>query len=695
MQGVDDTGLTPDIAQLIIDATPHAVVAIDADQRIRLFNPGAEHAFGYSAEEVIDEPLDLLIPENLVAAHCGHVNGFAAAGGRPQWMKDRDPIQGRRRDGSHFPADASITTIEHGGERLFAAVLTDRSEISAMQTEIRRLAQAVEQSADMVWITDAMGRIEYVNPAFEQVTGYVRDEAMGRTTGELLGAGERNDRFYAGLWAKLRRGESFRGVFANVASDGRRLQIDETISPVRDADGNTGYFIATGRDVTERHRLESELRRMAHHDAVTGLHNRQYFDKQLHLALREARDRDRGLALILIDLDRFKDINDALGHSAGDQALRFAARCAVASVREHDLVARHGGDELVMLVRGVASFEEVQPIAERLMLRLREPMAVEGDRSIELAASVGIALYPEAGDSGEELLRAADAAMYRAKHAGGRRYAVHSHDLDHHAAERWDLIRALDNARWNDEFSLQYQPISASDSQTLTGIEALLRWHHPEHGMVGPDEFVPLAEETRQIRELGHWVIETACRQVASWRAAGLETPPAFVNLSAVQLQDPDFRDQVMTTLAAAGLPASGLVLEITENTLLSAHHGVTRSLAELRESGVRIALDDFGTGYCSLGYLKRFPVDFIKIDREFVRGVAHDRGSRAIVESVITFGQVFNCDVIAEGIETADEATTLTGMGIGMLQGYLIGAPAWPDELARDWFIARGSAHA
>ena len=806
------------IGETLVTATPHAVIVVDLDQRIRFVNAAAEEIFGYPTERMVDRPLNVLLPAADRARHQQHFRRFANSESTARWMGDRSPIRGRRADGTSFPAEAAVAQLNLDGpeESLFVAILTDRTESVRMEQrlqqfvdvleqtpdlvgmadpegrvtylnaagrrllgldeadrpdrlpdlrvadahpawaaqkvmeegfpaarqnrvwraqtavrgaqgedvpvdqviighadasgevrslstiardmreqrrledELRGLAQALEQSADMVWITDADGLIEYANPAFEAATGYSREEVIGHDPGTILGGGRRASNVRAGMRKRLLRGEVFRGIFSNRTRSGKVIYIDETISPVRDSSGAIRRFIATGRDVTEHHRMERELRRMAHFDPVTGLHNRQYFEKCLAQALAQARESNTGLAVLVIDLDHFKEINDTLGHAAGDTILRYVGRKVAAGVRQHDLVARHGGDELVVMLRDVTDHEEVKPIIERVMLQLREPVRLADNRSMQVAISIGIALYPEAGTSSAALFKAADAAMYRAKENGGNRYAFHSPDLDRSVLERWSLIRALDAARTQEELTLQYQPIVDPCSRQLRGVEALLRWHHPEHGLIGPGSFIPVAEETRQIRELGDWVLREVCRQIAAWQDSGYSVPHVAINVSTAQLDDIDFSASVCTILEETGTAPEQIVLEITEGMLMSSEANVAHNLHALRDAGVAIAIDDFGTGYCSLGYLRRFPVDFIKIDREFIRGVATDQGNRAIVEAVITFGKVFDSWVVAEGIEESAEMRALEEIGIRLVQGFLLAAPLWPDALAASWLQAR-----
>jgi len=781
-------------------------VVIDRRQRIVAFNPSAERMFGFGADDIIGRSLDQLVPEHARSAHGGHVASFFHGDEASRWMHERRSIEGRKRNGATFPAQATIarftiadepyaaviiqdltdtrarerelnrlaeilektpdfvgladaegnityhnaaarrflgigtegtprhvcqshpdwaahkvlrdgfpSAVEHGSWRGQTAILDEWDEeipvdqvliahrdetgridcVStiardlrpqlALQSEIDRQARALEKAGDMIWITDTAGLIRYVNPAFEQTTGYRRDEAVGRKTGSLLASGEHSKSFYTRLWATLSEGRTFRAVFSNRTRDGRSIYVDETIAPVVDDAGRIEAFVATGRDVTERMRLEEQLRELAYQDPLTRLPNRAHLWERLAQATSHAERTGRSLAVLFLDLDGFKDINDAVGHPAGDEVLRQVAGRVADNLRRGDSIGRHGGDELLIVLEDIVDNATVGHVAEKILAAVRRPLEVD-EKVFAVHASIGIAQYPDAGETPDRLVTSADAAMYQAKAAGGDRYAFHTSELGESVQERWFLLRALREAPGRQEISIQLQPIVRAGDRSLVGAEVFLRWLHPDAGWIDPARFIPVAEETGQIRDLGLWALRRACEQVAAWRAAGLAVPPLAVNASSVQLGEPGFADTVAGLLDETGLEPGALVIEMTETSFMAEGRHMPPTLEELRMHGVGIAIDDFGTGYSSLGYLKRFPADRIKLDRDFVRELPHDPANVAIVESVVSLGRAFGSTVVGEGVEREEEAAMLHRLGVAELQGFLFGRPMTVAAFEQQW---------
>ncbi len=539
--------------------------------------------------------------------------------------------------------------------------------------------------------------IIYANPAFLRATGYAAAEIIGRNCRFLQGL-DTDPATIATMRAAVAEGRGCTVILLNYRKDGSAFWQELTISPVHDDDGRLLYFIGIQADITdlkrahaEVERAQGELRRQALHDALTGLPNRTLLQDRLEQALRATRRAAAPTALLLLDLDRFKDINDTFGHHYGDLLLREVGARLRAGLREVDTVARLGGDEFAVLLPG-ADADGAIVAARRITAALERPVVLEG-HPFEVSSSIGVALGPDHGDDATTLLRRADVAMYAAK-AAGDPHAVYAPGQDQHSPRRLALIGELRQAIAADHLLLHYQPKVDLATVRLTGVETLVRWQHPAHGLIPPDQFIPLAEHTGLIKPLTHWVLQAALRQVRSWHDQGLPLRVA-VNLSARLLHDPTVVDTIVGALRAAGVEPRWLEVEITESAVMADPAGALAILMRLHEMGIRLAIDDFGTGYSSLSYLKRLPVDEIKIDKSFVREMPRNSDDAAIARSIIDLGHNLGLGVVAEGVE--DDATwgQLAGLGCDVAQGYHISRPVPAVELARWVRAAEGQGSA
>ena len=575
----------------------------------------------------------------------------------------------------------------------FITTYTDITEHKHAQAELARqnriLQTIIENIPGGVTLIDRDLNLVACNEELKRVLDFP-DElfANGLPTLETLmrynaERGEYGDgdpeRIVADLLARARRTEPH--SFERTRPDGTVLHVQG--QPLPD-----GGFVTIYTDITERKRAEAEIEHLAHHDMLTGLANRFSLDARLAQSLADSRRNGHGLAVLFLDLDRFKHINDSLGHQVGDCLLKEVAERLRHTVRDADIVARQGGDEFVVVIQGISSSARAAHVAEKILTRLSAPYET-GGAELHTTPSIGIALYPEDGEDAAELLRCADTAMYHAKALGRANYQFFTEEMNRSATERLDLEHKLRRALQQGEFELWYQPQLGAADGRVRGVEALVRWRHPEDGLIPPFRFIPLAEETGLIVELGKWVLREACRQARAWLDRGLPSLRMSVNLSTRQLMHAGLAEAVDEALADSELPASQLELEITESSVMERPNDAIPVLGGLKRLGVRLAIDDFGTGYSSLSYLKLFPLDHLKIDRSFVSDIEHDANDAAIVAAAVSMAHNLGLSVIAEGVETAVQVARLSELGCDELQGYHFSRPLPADE-AEDWLQKR-----
>ncbi|MDG4553758.1 MAG: EAL domain-containing protein [Candidatus Competibacter sp.] len=564
---------------------------------------------------------------------------------------------------------------ESGNPMRMCGAVTDISQRKADEARLHLAAAVFQHSNEGVTITDADVRIVAVNAAFTRITGYREEEVLGKNP-RFLQSGRHDRNFYTTLWSKLRATGHWQGEIWDRRKDGTVYPELLSISTVCDPTGKIVNYLGVFTDLSDIKSIQEQLDVLAHHDPLTGLPNRRLFHELLQLSIQRANREHDQVALLFIDLDRFKNINDSFGHPVGDRLLVKTAQRIKNVLRDIDLVARIGGDEFNIILDRLGDAREAAMVAERLIAVISEPFEIESN-TFYVGASIGIALYPLDGGDAQTLQSNADTALYQAKGEGRGTYRFFATALAEAAKECMALETLLRQALNSQQLELHYQPqVSLSDGRVI-GVEALARWNSPHLGMISPARFIPLAEETGLIVPLGEWALTTACRQMRDWLAAGKAPGYVAVNVSAVQLTRGDLMAAVRAALAESGIEPGQLELEITESFVMGDPEAAVRLLTELKELGVRIAIDDFGTGYSSLAYLKRLPVDLLKVDQGFVRGMLVDANDEAIVRAVIALGHSLGLEALAEGVETAAHAERLMALGCNSAQGWHYGRPA------------------
>ncbi|HEY5718357.1 MAG TPA: EAL domain-containing protein [Motiliproteus sp.] len=559
------------------------------------------------------------------------------------------------------------------------------SALQTQQDELHKLSLAVSQSPVSVIVADINGKIEYVNHAFEKMTGFDCDEALGNNP-RIFNSGKTPKAVYDELWNTIRDGQPWEGELMNQRKDGHTYWVHARISPVTRDTGEVTHFLAIEEDITLRKAQEHQIRHQANYDSLTELPNRFLAMDRMSQAINAAIRNDQTVVLMFIDLDNFKQINDSLGHDVGDQLITLAAGRIRETIRQTDTVARYGGDEFVVILTSIETADDASRVAEKVLTSLASPYRIEG-RELALTASIGMAVFPEDGQDPYELLRHADAAMFGAKDEGGNRYEFHSAAINDAAMERMEVEQHLRRALENRELSLNYQPLVDVRSGKIASAEALLRWDNPVLGRVAPDRFIPLAEATGLIIPIGEWVIRSGCAQLKRWREEGLGELKLAINLSPRQFNDTHLLRTITKALEENDIKGEQLEFEITEGVLMRNQEDTCLLLEKLRRMGIRISLDDFGTGYSSLSYLKRFPFDSLKIDRSFITDVLEESEDQALVRATLTMAGGLGLTTVGEGVETLEQLKFLRSEGVAAIQGFYY-SPALPAEKFRDYVL-------
>ncbi|GHU18863.1 hypothetical protein FACS189475_05060 [Betaproteobacteria bacterium] len=544
------------------------------------------------------------------------------------------------------------------------------------ETRLRVAASVFENLSEAMTVTGPDGRIQSVNKAFTAITGYSEAEIQGKRPDDVLGSGLHRPEFFHAMLAALNKEGRWQGEIINRRKNGETYPGWLSITAVCNQDGIVEQFIAIFSDLSERKKAEANLQYLAYHDPLTGLANRLLFNDRLNTAMLQANRNQHWLAVMLLDLDHFKSINDSLDHNVGDQLLTVVSWRLSGLLRESDTLARFGGDEFALLLPELTSHADAAMLAKRMVLSFEKPFELEG-REVFTSTSIGIAVYPADGENAEILLKNADVALYNAKDAGRAAFRFFKENDNSDSLERLELETDLRRSVLHDELRLYYQPQVNAYTGMIYGVEALVRWQHPSRGLLTPDRFIGLAENTGYIEVLGRWCLETACRQMVEWQKAGLPIQRVAVNVSSRQLRKPDFMEMVLGIVEETGINPGCLEIELTESSMADDPEYTFSLFYKLREKGIRIAIDDFGTGYSSLSYLARYPVDVVKIDKSFIDGiVGAEQSALTLVQAIVLMSHTLNMETVAEGVETAEQRQKLIEMQCDLLQGYFYSRP-------------------
>ncbi|MBC7908529.1 MAG: EAL domain-containing protein [Rhodospirillaceae bacterium] len=663
------------------------VVLSEPDGRFVEANPAFCAMVGYSEAELRSLHFQDITHSEDVSRN-NTLRDEMRAGGRNSYhltkrylAKDGRVVWGRLTVTAVREADCDGTDM-----RFTVTVVEDVTERKRLEDHMRLAATVFENSGDGLFVTDAHSHIVHVNPAFTEITGYQPEDVMGKTP-KVLSSGRHEPDFYEHMWEELRAVGKWQGEIWDRRKSGEMFAGWQNIAVVRNSLGEITNYVAVISDITSRKQVEERLSYQANHDPLTRLPNRTLFQERLSRAVARAHRNQSLVALLFIDLDRFKQVNDTLGHLAGDLLLQQVSERLTGATRQGDTVARLGGDEFTVILEDVQDPRDAAMVAHKILHMLAEPFDLDGPIA-NISSSIGVALYPaDAGDP-QSLIKLADAAMYRAKHLGRNCCQFHSEAVNAEAFERLALKNALRVALDHDEFLLHYQPIFDFKTGKVVAVEALLRWRHPEVGMVVPAQFLALAEDTGLIVPIGNWVLKTACAQAKAWRNAGHGPLALHVNLSARQLREPELIENIAEALEASGLPPSALVLEVSESSVVDKGHDTDAIFARFTALGLGMAIDEFGSGYSSFAFLRHLPAKVLKMAQGFVRNVANSTDDTEIATAIVAVARGLHMSVVAPGVETPEQLAFLASFGCDRVQGFLLARPMPADEI--DEILAR-----
>jgi len=559
-------------------------------------------------------------------------------------------------------------------------VFRDVTERKEYEKQLEQMAIVFDTAVESIIILNSKGIIEKVNPAFTVITGYKPAEIIGKSP-KILRSEKHKESFYIGIQKKLFRTGLWQGEIWNRKVNGETYPEWLSVTCIKDNTGSILHYVLVGHDITELKRSEEKLKHQVYHDSLTGLPNRELLKDRIDMALAYSTRHKTKLAILFIDLDNFKNINDTAGHQVGDVYLRKIAEMLSCSCREEDTVSRIGGDEFVILLPDAEHDNSAEKVAKRIFKAFNTHVVID-EYKLSPSASIGISIFPENGNNPTDLLRAADMAMYHSKEKGKGSYAFYQPDMDTSDIDKLSIEANIRKGIKNNEFLMHYQPVVSLSDGRVKGFEALVRWQKSDGTLIPPAQFINVAEESHLIHKLGDFVLKETCEAMKKISKIGYKQLSFSVNVSSKQFQNYNFVENVIKTVKETGIKAEKLILEITENTVVNDINTAIRTMKELKEQGIRMSLDDFGTGYSSLAYLKEFPVSILKIDRTFTKGIFEDRSEKHITKSIVGLAKNFNMLVVAEGVEEKRQVEYLQSIGCNFIQGFYFGKPMPENEV-------------
>jgi diguanylate cyclase (GGDEF)-like protein/PAS domain S-box-containing protein len=649
-------------------------ICIIKNYKLAYMNPKFAETFGYCQDEMIDKDILKLIYHEDIEKVSNNINRKIEG----KIRKIQYEFRGVTKKGSVIHLETLGSRVNFHGVPSVLGTLVNISEYKKVKEQLRMAHKVFANTIEGVVVTDSEGNIEWVNPAFTVITGYNAEEAIGKNP-RILKSKRHTKEFYKNMWDSLIENGQWQGEIWNRKKGGETYPEWLTISAIRDDRGNVVQYVSIFNDITERIKQEESIKYQANHDALTGLPNRFLYKDRMLATIAHAHRYGEKFAVILLGLDRFKRVNDTLGHASGDKLLIAVAARLSEVLQEDDTVARFSGDTFGIILKEVKNVDKLMFHVNEIFDKLNTPFNID-EHTLHITASMGISLYPLDGIDCEALIKNADTAMHRAKELGTNSYQIYTHSMNE-KAHRWlSMENEIHKALERDEFILHYQPQVDIKTGRIVGAEALVRWIHPKSGFVSPGEFIPLAEETGLIIPLGEWVLNRACSQNKEWQDKGLPKILMSVNLSTVQFKNHNLISGVKEILNVTKLSSQYLELEITESNAMLDADFTNKKLCELKEMGIRIAIDDFGTGYSSLAYLSTFPIDKIKIDQSFVKGIPQEKEMMAIVKAIIAMSKSLDIKTIAEGVETKEQIKCLEELHCNEIQGYFYSKPVEPE---------------
>jgi len=662
--------------QTVIDAVPTPIYYKDQDGRYVGCNTAMATFMEKSKKEIIGKTV-----LDLYGCDTSHVIAQNENKLKQDGTNGLFEIAVERSDGTHHVLSHKACFTDPQGQSGIVGAVIDITDRKLYENELRLAQTVFDTTSEAIVVTDVKNRIQAVNPSFTQVTGYTEEEVLGRDPG-FLSSGRQDGEFYHNMWVQLCETGRWQGEIWNRRKNGDLYAEWLSISAVHGDDGEISQYVAVFSDITKRIKAEEMIRHQANYDALTNLPNRNLFLDRLSRSMIRAKRNQTQVALMFLDLDRFKSVNDTLGHNVGDLLLQEAAMRISGSVRETDTVSRLGGDEFTVIIPDLHHVNDVEKIASKILKKLAKPFSIQG-HEIFLSGSVGVTVFPDDGDDLEVLLKNADTAMYRAKECGRNDFRFFTQEMNAEAHQLMVLEREIRKAIEHDEFIVYYQPVVDVASGNIVSCEALVRWVHPRHELVGPGYFIGVAEETGLIDDIGRSVLRQVCQQIRDWQSDPvMKGIRVAVNLSPHQLRNRDLVKDLKEMLERYQINASALALEITETLVMQDPERAAEILQEIRALGIKIYLDDFGTGYSSLNYLKRFSFDVLKIDRAFIKDVDRDEGDAALVEAIIVMAHKLGIKVVAEGVETEDQRLFVNEQACDLIQGFYYSQPLDPYRM-------------